>query len=293
MAKTAGGPFRLLEITTGFLLGNPAVWDAFSASLSALELGEPDGLVVEHLSEAELLRLIERIAAFRPQAIFSGGSTQTVKAIASAGSLPIVAWGEAETLTGHPVSNLCGYRAPGDMQRVSLAFLQELLPEMRTVAALYDATYPPGTLALDATREACTALGLRLIVYETRTADELDRAFAAMPDDGVDAIRVMNSRFTGRRDVGVAQRALAARLPLMAYDWTTEAGGLLSYTPDFVRLAPLFAHLVAAVAGGRSPADLGIRDCPTMALALNRSSAEVLGIQIPARLMARADRIYE
>jgi len=39
-----------------------------------------------------------------------------------------------------------------------------------------------------------------------------------MPGDGIDAIRVMNTRFAGRRDVGVVERALAAHLPLMSYD---------------------------------------------------------------------------
>lgn len=79
----------------------------------------------------------------------------------------------------------------------------------------------------------------------------------------------------------------------MAYDWTTEAGGLLSYTPDFVRLAPLFADLVAALARGRSPADFGIQECPTMALSLNRTTAETLGIPIPAELLARATQVYD
>lgn len=293
MARAVRSPFRLLEITTGFLLGSAPVWDAFVSRLATFGLREPELLVVEHLPEAELPRLAERIAAFQPDAIFSGGSTQTVQALASAGGLPIVAWGVAETLAGRPVLNLCGYRAPHDLQRVSLMLLQALVPGLRTVAAFHDANYPPGTLVLEETRAACTALGLRLVVYETRTAAELDRAFAAMARDGIDAIRLMNSRFTGRREVGVAQRALAARLPLMAYEWTTQEGGLLSYAPDFVRLAPLFADLVAAVAGGRTPAELGVHECPTMALSLNRTTASTLGLAIPAQLLARATHIYD
>lgn len=285
--------FRLLAITTSFLLGDSSVRDAFEARLADLDLRRDDTLELEYVPESALPDLSRAIDRLRPDALFVGGSTQTVTALESAGTLPIISWGLADAILGRTLPSVCGYGPRPDHDRRCLGILRQLVPGLDPVGLLYDEGYAPGVLHLGHARDAATTLGIRCVVYPARTGPELDRAFAAMAVDGMRAVRMLNSRFLGRLGAGVAERALTARLPLMAYEQTTKAGGLVSYTPDFVGLAPLFADLVAAIAAGRRPEELGVRPCPAMTLALNRSTARRLLIEIPGTLLGPATRLYD
>ena len=260
-------------------------------SLAARGLRDGSSLLIERATTQEIDTVRDRIERFRPDAIFSGGSTQTVKIMGITRELPIVAWGQAETLLGERPSNLCGFRPPDDHQRTCLALLTRLVPRARRIAVLYDDRYAPGTLALNATREAAAELGLELVVYPARDADELERAFDGIASAHVDGIRALNSNFLGRAESGVVQGALRARLPLMSYEWSTKEGALLSYGPDFARTAPLFAEVIAGIAAGARPETFGVRPCP-MGLQLNRGTAALLNIELPEDLLANATVVH-
>lgn len=281
------GPFRLLAVASGLGGSEPVLLE----SLAARGLREGSSLLIERLTTQEIAAVPDRIERFDPDAIFSGGSTQTVKIVGITRQIPIIAWGHVEELIAERPRNVCGYRPPADHQRSCLVYLKRLVPHARKIAALYDDGYPPGRLALEATSQAAPELGLELTVYSARDAAELERAFVQMAGAHVDAVRVMNSPFLGRSENGVVRRALERRLPLMAYEWNTKEGALLSYVPDFARTAPLFAEMVAGIAGGAHPARFGIQVCP-MSLHLNRRTADLLGIEMPADLLAEAAAIH-
>ena len=89
---------------------------------------------------------------------------------------------------------------------------------------------------------------------------------------------------------------LAARhkLPAVYYDRVfVDSGGLISYGPDFVDQFRRAADYVDRVLKGEKPADLPVQAPTKYETILNLKTAKALGIEVPATLLARADKVIE
>ncbi len=88
--------------------------------------------------------------------------------------------------------------------------------------------------------------------------------------------------------------ALGARLPVMhSVRNYVEAGGLISYGPDYADLWRRVTNLIDKILRGTKPADIPT-ELPTMFyLAVNLKTAKALGLAIPESFLARADEVIE
>ena len=78
--------------------------------------------------------------------------------------------------------------------------------------------------------------------------------------------------------------ALAARLPTMLrYREYVEAGGLMSYGPNFPDLFRRAADYVDKILRGAKPADLPVEQPTKFDLVINLTTAKALGLTIPDR----------
>ena len=138
-------------------------------------------------------------------------------------------------------------------------------------------------------------LGLHLHVVELRRAEELDTAFAAMTQAGVDALIVVSDPLLMDPLLGrVADLATAHRLPAM-YDWKmyVEAGGLMSSGPSLPGNHRRAATYVGKILKGAKPADLPVEQPMTFELVINLKTAKALSLPIPPVLLFRADEVIE
>jgi putative ABC transport system substrate-binding protein len=90
--------------------------------------------------------------------------------------------------------------------------------------------------------------------------------------------------------------ALAARHKLPAVYWEpvfVAAGGLICYGPDRIDQFRSAAGYVNRILRGEKPADLPVQAPTKYELIINLKSAKALGLDIPATVLARADRVIE
>src|SRR5262249_56545604 len=92
----------------------------------------------------------------------------------------------------------------------------------------------------------------------------------------------------------LAELALQHRLPTMfnVRD-QAEAGGLLSYGPDFNELSRRGAVYVSKILKGAKPADLPVEQPTKFELIINLKTAKTLGLTIPQSVLLRADDIIQ
>jgi len=92
----------------------------------------------------------------------------------------------------------------------------------------------------------------------------------------------------------VAKLAVERRLPTMVpHRSYVEAGGFISYGPDFRDLSRRTAVFVDKILKGAKPADLPVEQARTFEVVINLRTARALGITVPQPLLQRADHVIE
>ena len=173
-----------------------------------------------------------------------------------------------------------------------LEVLQEMVPGMSRVAALWDPT--TGASQVEATKRATGSLNLSFQVLEVRRREDVADAFRAAHSDRADALSVFASPFLASLYREIIDLSAEYRLPAI-YQWKehVEAGGLLSYGPNLAAMWRQVGTIIVKILKGAKPADLPVEQPTKFELALNARTAKTLGIAIPPTVLVRADDVFE
>ena len=137
-------------------------------------------------------------------------------------------------------------------------------------------------------------LRLHLQPVGARTGAELAGAFSAMARARAQAVLVIGSPVFITERQRVAELAMTHRLPTMLQTKeAVEAGGLMSYGPNFEALYRRGAVYVDKILKGAKPADLPVEQATKFELVINLKTAKALGLTISPSLLQRADEIIQ
>ena len=253
-----------------------------------------------------LSALASDLIRMAPDVIVVAGPVGVRAALQAAGSVPIVA-----AIMGDPV--VAGFAAslarPGgrvtgsavqfeDLVTKQLQILKETAPKVVRVAILAHTTsgVNPDVASpnLKAAETAARALGLRGRVFAIRTAPDVEAAFQTAKAERADGVHVLPSpAFSGQRK-RLAELAAKHRLPAIYEDkGYVDAGGLMSYGPNFPGLYRRAATYVDRILKGARPSDLPIEQPALFELAINLQAAKAVGLVIPQSLLLRADHVIK
>jgi ABC-type uncharacterized transport system substrate-binding protein len=281
--------------------------DAFRRGVGESGHVEGQNVTIDHrLAAGRFDRFPEMAADLvqrRVRVIAAFGSVAAVAAKAATETLPIlfavtedpVSLGLVASLS-RPGGNATGlnfFTTEVNAKRLSL--LRELVPAAARVALLMNPMNALNTSAtLKEVEPAARSLRLQIQVFNASTSLEIDAAFAALVAWQPDALFVAPDGFFTSRRVQLA--ALAARYALPAtYSVRdhVEVGGLTSYGASLVDAYRQLGTFTGRVLRGAKPGELPVVQSTKFELVINAQIARMLGLTIPASLLALADEVIE
>jgi putative tryptophan/tyrosine transport system substrate-binding protein len=180
-----------------------------------------------------------------------------------------------------------------DLAGKRLEILREVVPSLHRLAILANVDYPFAVLEMAEVQAAGGTLRLDVANFEIRRAEDIAPAFEALKGRA-DALYVVNDALTVTNRIRINTLALAARLPTMhGTREVVEAGGLMSYGPNFTDLFRRAANYVDKILHGTKPADIPVERPTKFDLVINLTTAKALGLTIPEAFLSRADEVIE
>jgi putative tryptophan/tyrosine transport system substrate-binding protein len=280
---------------------------AFRRGLGTEGFIERQNVIIESRSAdsgvAELQELAAELIRRQVAVIFALGPPAALVAKRSTQTIPIVfvSGGDPEQMGlvssfHRPDGNVTGfYFLSTGLVAKRLALLHELLPRAERVAVLVNptnaATAEPTARDLAV---AGSALNLDIQVFNASTRGEIDSAFAAFSSWRPDALFVgpdplFNTELAQLVTLA-AHHALPASYFQRAY---VEAGGLMSYGPDYADSFHQAGVYVGRLLKGARPADLPVQQPTKYELVINLKTAKALGLDVPLHLQQLADEVIE
>jgi ABC-type uncharacterized transport system substrate-binding protein len=222
-------------------------------------------------------------------------ATKTIPIIIGGGGLDPVEAGLIDSLA-RPGVNITGYiNISGYLGGKRLELLKEAVPKVARIAVLFQAKNPRNMFEFKEVLPASArALNLTIERQEVRDANDFDRAFAAISKQRPDGIFVLGGPLTNRTQERTAAFAIKSRLPSM-YDTrdAVDAGGLMFYGADVMESYQRIAYYVDKILKGAKPADLPVEQPTKFEFVINLKTANQIGLPIPQKALARADRVIK
>ena len=296
--------------TIGFLGPNTPSLDsrrvgAFVQRLRELGWTEDRNVAIEYRwAEGRTERLAEFAAEFvrlKVDVIVTSATPPVIAAKQATSVIPIVFAAVGDPVGTGIVNSLArpGGNATGlsiqatDLAGKRLELLHEVVPGLRRLAIMANPGAPPAVLEMAEAQTTARALGLEVVASEIRRPEDIAAAFEAFKGRA-EALYVCNDPLVTTNRTRINTLASGMRLPTM-YNVRefVEAGGLMSYGPNFLDLFRRAADFADKILRGAKPSDIPVEQPTKFDLVINLKTAKALGLEIPPTLLARADEVIE
>jgi ABC-type uncharacterized transport system substrate-binding protein len=192
---------------------------------------------------------------------------------------------------GGNVTGLSSQSPDAAGKRVEL--LREILPGLRRLAILSDVGNPFSAVEVGQMQAAGRTLSVEVTPFEVRQATEISPAFDAL-ESRAEALYVLAVPLFFANRIRINTLAVGARLPAMhQVREYVEAGGLLSYGPNWPHQWRRAADLVDKILRGAKPGAIPVEQPTKFDLVINLTTAKALRLAIPESFLLRADEVIE
>ena len=244
------------------------------------------------------------LVALAPDIILASGTLSVAALQQVSRTLPIVFAGVTDPVGAGFVASLArpGGNATGFMiyeyslSAKWLELLKQIAPSVTRVAVIRNSDNPAGLAVFGAIQSAAQSLGVEVspVSVSVRDAGEFERiiaAFARSPNGG---LVVTQTASAVQRDLIITVAARYKLPAVYAGNFNVRASGsLISYGSDVVDQFRQPAGYVDRILKGEKPADLPVQAPTKYRLVINLKTAKMLGLDVPATLLARADEVIE
>jgi putative tryptophan/tyrosine transport system substrate-binding protein len=302
---------RRVGMLIGYAENDPETQARLSAFRQALEqLGWKEGRSIRldyrfaPASPDEAQRFAKELVALRPDVLVGNSTPATAALLRETRTIPIVFVGVSDPVGSHfvatipqPGGSITGFtNFEPSLIGKWLEILKEVAPGVTRAAVMFNPKTAPdqGAFFLDPFEPLARSLGVEPIIARVTDASEIESAVAALARKPGGSLIIMPDAFnTVHRQLIILLTARHLLPAIYPYRYQAVEGGLLSYGVDTVDLMRRAAPYVDRILKGEKPADLPVQAPVKFELVVNLRAARVIGLTVPAAIIARADEVIE
>jgi putative ABC transport system substrate-binding protein len=175
-----------------------------------------------------------------------------------------------------------------------IGLLRDMVPKLATVGLLMSSSNTMTSSILRDVQAAARSVGLKLVVAGAAGEHDIERAFAQIVEQQVDALVIGPGIIFYRYREGLAALAARHKIPsIFSQRDFAAAGGLMSYGADARDAYRQAGIYVARILKGDKPADLPIMQATKFEFVINLKTAKALGLDVPYSMQVLADEVIE
>jgi putative tryptophan/tyrosine transport system substrate-binding protein len=255
-------------------------------------------------SPDEAQRFAKELVALHPDVLVGNSTPATAALLRETRTIPIVFVGVSDPVGSHfvatipqPGGSITGFtNFEPSLIGKWLEILKEVAPGVTRAAVMFNPKTAPdeGAFFLDPFEPLARSLGVEPIIARVTDANEIESAVAALARKPGGSLVIMPDAFnTVHRQLIILLTARHLLPAIYPYRYQAVEGGLLSYGVDTVDLMRQAAPYVDRILKGEKPADLPVQAPVKFELVVNLRAARVIGLTVPAAIIARADEVIE
>jgi putative ABC transport system substrate-binding protein len=247
-------------------------------------------------------QIVRQFIGDKPDIIVTITTPTSQAAVAATKDIPIIfttvtdpVKSKLVTQLQHPGGNASGISdvVPTELQ---LNIVKEIVPNLKTLGLVYDPSLDNARSTVESIKELAPKMGFKTVESPAMGINNVPSAGQALVGK-VDAIFVPNDTTVYGAFESLVKVAQDGKVPIFTAERrSVQRGAVATVGFDFVDMGKKTADMVDKVLKGAKPGDLDVqymKDIPgSLALYVNKASAEKMGVTLKPDLLKRAAQVF-
>jgi ABC-type uncharacterized transport system substrate-binding protein len=172
--------------------------------------------------------------------------------------------------------------------------ITQILPGAKLIGTLYSPGESNSVVNRDALGKYASAKGLTLISVPVNSSSETTDAALSLCSQNIDAVVQIVDNLTSASFSSIIKATTKAKLPLFGFVGSQVSNGAIAaVSRDYVQAGKDAVRLAIRIFKGENPKNIPFEFVSKTNLIINKSAADKVEIEIPLKILEKADKIIE
>jgi putative tryptophan/tyrosine transport system substrate-binding protein len=247
-------------------------------------------------------QIVRQFVGDRPDVIVPITTPTSQAAAAATKDIPIVFTTVTDPVAARlvtrldkPGANITGVSDPVPIKQM-MSMIKEFVPGLKKLGLVYDPSLPNSVVTVKQIKEVAATMGFTTVESAAMGLNNVPTAGQALVGR-VDAVFVPNDTTVYAVFESLVKVAQDGKMPLFTSERrSVQRGAIATIGLDFIRMGVVTAGMIDKVLKGTKPGDLDVIDMAdqpgALALYINKSAAEKMGVTISPELLKKAAEVF-
>ena len=241
--------------------------------------------------------IADKLVGLNPDLVLAIATPSSQAMVNATETIPIVYSAITDPVGAGLVSDLSGgeknVTGTTDLSPVDRQFelIVDIVPDIKKLGFIYNAGESNSLKSLEQAKEEGAKLNIEIVEATVSNSSEVMTAAESLVGK-VDAIHIPTDNTVVSAFEAITKVCMDNGIPLFAADVdSVPRGAVAAVAIDYYRLGRQTGRMAIKILEGKNPGDMATESLEDLLLYVNLSSAEKIGIEIPKKIVDKADKV--